>query len=298
MANRTIMITKPYHLETRYNQLILKSKECGLEHKIPIEDIGFLVIENQRTGLTIYTLQQLAENNVAVIFCNDKHSPSSLLLTLDGHHLHQERFRSQLEASKPLHKQLWQQTIKAKITNQSNLLKIKHKNFRVLDNFAMNVLSGDTTNREALAAKYYWRELIEQPGFVRERFGSAPNPHLNYCYTILRAATARALIGVGLLPTLGIHHHNRYNDFCLADDIMEPYRPYVDRLVLRVIDEHGSEELLSTEVKSELLGILTEEIEFEGQIKPLVNALNNTASSLRQCFEGCTRKIVYPKLCI
>ena len=235
MTKRTIIISNPFYLETRFKQLILKSKENTDEHKIPIEDIGFLVIENQRVSITIPVLQELSENNVAVIFCNSKHSPCSMLLNLDGHYIQQERFRQQLEASKPLHKQLWQQTIKAKIYNQAALLEIEGKKFVSLLEFAKNVQSGDTTNREALAAKYYWKQLIDLQHFVRERFGKAPNPHLNYGYTILRAATARALIGVGLLPTLGIHHHNRYNDFCLADDIMEPYRPFVDKIQVRTV---------------------------------------------------------------
>jgi len=297
MIKRTLGITNPFHLETKHEQLILKSKETNEEHKIPIEDIGYLIIENQRISITIPTLQKLSENNVAVIFCNDKHAPCSMMLNLDGHHIQQERFRAQLNASKPLHKQLWQQTIKAKINNQAALLDLQSKNIESLVNFSKDVQSGDSTHREALAAKYYWRHLFEVENFSRQRFGAAPNPQLNYGYTILRAATARALIGVGLLPTLGIHHHNRYNDFCLADDIMEPFRPYVDQIVLSIIDDYGLNEDLSKEEKQELLQILTVNVNIEGQIKPLMMALNQSASSLRKCFEGESRKLIYPQLC-
>ena len=196
MLKRTLFISNPFHIDTRYNQLRLKSKETQNENIVPIEDIGYLIIENQRVSITIPTLQKLSENNVAVVFCNDKHSPSSMLLNLNGHHIQQERFRKQLEASKPLQKQLWQQTIKAKINNQAALLKVQKKKYESLLTFSKNVQSGDSTNREALASKFYWQNLFEVPKFKRERFGIPPNQQLNYGYTILRAATARALIGV------------------------------------------------------------------------------------------------------
>lgn len=296
MLKRTIFISNPFHIETRYNQLRLKSKETQNEIIVPIEDIGYLIIENQRVTISIPTIQKLSENNVAVVFCNDKHSPSSMLLNLNGHHIQQERFRKQLEASKPLQKQLWQQTIKAKINNQAALLKVQTKKYESLLTFSKNVQSGDSTNREALASKFYWQNLFEVPKFKRERFGIPPNQQLNYGYTILRAATARALIGVGLLPTLGIHHHNRYNDFCLADDIMEPYRPYVDQIVLQMINDYGLNEELCREEKQELLQVLTVDVKVDEQIKPLMIALNQTASSLRKCFEGVSRKLIYPQL--
>ena len=175
MIKRTLVISNAFHLETQHEQLILKSKETNQVNKIPIEDIGYLVIENQRVGITIPTLQKLSENNVAVIFCNAKHAPCSMLLNLDGHHIQQERFRAQLKATKPLHKQLWQQTIKAKINNQAALLQMQSKNIESLITFSKNVQSGDSTNHEALAAKYYWKHLIEAPNFTRERFGAAPN---------------------------------------------------------------------------------------------------------------------------
>lgn len=296
MLKRTLFISNPFHIDTRYNQLRLKSKETQNENIVPIEDIGYLIIENQRVSITIPTLQKLSENNVAVVFCNDKHSPSSMLLNLNGHHIQQERFRKQLEASKPLQKQLWQQTIKAKINNQAALLKVQKKKYESLLTFSKNVQSGDSTNREALASKFYWQNLFEVPKFKRERFGIPPNQQLNYGYTILRAATARALIGVGLLPTLGIHHHNRYNDFCLADDIMEPYRPYVDQIVVQMINDYGLNEELCREEKQELLQVLTVDVKVDEQIKPLMIALNQTASSLRKCFEGVSRKLIYPQL--
>lgn len=294
MLKRTIAINSPYHIETRYNQLKLVAKDNAEQHNIPIEDIGYLIIENQQVSISLPSLGKLAQNNVAVIFCNDKHLPSQMLLNLNGHHIQQERFRSQLNASKPLMKQLWQQTIKAKIRNQAKVLESINKPYAQLLTYARQVQSGDSTNREALAAKYYWQNIFDIPKFYRERFGQAPNPLLNYGYTLLRAATARALTGVGLLATMGIHHRNRYNDFCLADDIMEPYRPYFDMLILQMIDDYGLNDDISTEEKAELLQGLTMDVQFENQTKPLILALNKTASSLRKCFEGESRKLLYP----
>jgi len=193
-----------------------------------------------------------------------------------------------------LKKQLWQQTIKAKITNQAHLLDKINKTQHPLDYLAANVLSGDTDNREAVAAAYYWRNIFDFD-FKRERFGDFPNLFLNYGYIVLRAAVARALSGSGMLNTLGIHHKNKYNAFCLADDIMEPYRPLVDAKVISIMEKYSDKEL-TTAIKSELLSVLTETVYFDDKVSPLMVALTTTTSSLQQCFSGSTRKLIYPKL--
>mgnify|MGYP003649768506 FL=1 len=220
--------------------------------------------------------------------------PQSMLLNLNNHHIQQELFRHQINASEPLKKQLWQQIIKHKIKNQSSLLIRKEKNDTPLEYYQSKVLSGDSDNREAAAAAYYWKNIFDFK-FKRERNGVYPNLFLNYGYIVLRAAVARALSGSGLLNTLGIHHQNKYNAFCLADDVMEPYRPLIDAKVLEIIDEYDEQDLI-TPIKLELLNVLAQTVYFEDKKSPLIVALSRTTSSLQQCFAGKTRKILYPKL--
>lgn len=292
MIKRTLLFGNKSSLTTKYEQLVVKTAER--EATIPIEDIGFIVIENQESYISIPTISKLTDNNVSVIFCDEKHMPKSMLLNLDSHHIQQELFRNQINASEPLKKQLWQQTVKAKIENQSAHLKLLGKNKTPLDYYASKVLSGDTDNREGAAAAFYWKHFFEFD-FKRERYGDHPNLYLNYGYIVLRAAVARALAGSGLLTTLGIHHHNKYNAFCLADDIMEPFRPLVDAKVIEIMKNYDEQDLI-TPIKAELLKILTDTVYFENKKSPLMVGLSTTASSLQQCFMGKTRKIIYPKL--
>jgi CRISPR-associated protein Cas1 len=294
MIKRTLFFENKCSLTLKYEQLVVKTVDK--EKTIPIEDIGFIVIENQETYISIPALSKLAANNVSVIFCDNKHMPQSMLLNLDAHHIQQELFRYQINASEPLKKQLWQQIIKHKIKNQSSLLIRNGKNDSPLDYYQSKVLSGDSDNREAVAAAYYWKNIFEF-NFKRERNGTYPNLFLNYGYIILRAAVARAISGSGLLNTLGIHHHNKYNAFCLADDIMEPYRPLIDAKVLNIIDKYDEHDLI-TPIKLELLSVLTQTVYFEDTKSPLMIALSRTTSSLQQCFAGKSRKILYPKLWI
>jgi CRISPR-associated protein Cas1 len=236
----------------------------------------------------------LIENNTAVIICNKNHLPNGLLLNLNSHHIQQEIFKNQINASAPLKKQLWQQTIVEKITNQGILLqKITSKNNN-FDFLASKVLSGDSSNMEGVAASFYWKVFFEQK-FKRERFGEYPNNFLNYGYAILRAATARALSGSGLLNTLGIHHKSKYNAYALADDIMEPFRPIIDEKVAEIMGNYDEQEL-NTQIKSELLQVLTRTVYFKDEKSPLMVALQKTASSLQQCYTGERKKINYPKL--
>jgi CRISPR-associated protein Cas1 len=295
MIKRTLFFVNRCSLTTKHEQLIIKIENQKIK-TIPIEDIGFIVIENQETYISIPALSKLSSNNVSVIFCDNKHMPQSMLLNLESHHIQQEHFKNQINASEPLKKQLWQQIIKAKILNQSAVLDSLNKNTHPLKHYASKVLSGDSDNREAVAAAYYWKHIFDFD-FKRERNGHYPNLFFNYGYVILRAAVARALSGSGLLNTLGIHHHNKYNAFCLADDVMEPYRPLVDAKVLEIINKYDEQDLI-TPIKLELLSVLTQTVYFEGTKSPLMVALSKTTSSLQQCFAGKTRKIIYPKLWI
>jgi len=265
---------------------------------IPIEDIGVVVLDNPQITLTHYAIEKLLANNCALITCNSQHLPAGLLLPLEGNSVQSERFSDQIHASIPLKKQLWQQTVIAKIENQQRNLKQLHGNLaKELLFWSEKVNSGDTQNIEARAAAYYWKNIFPQlNGFTRDREGIFPNNLLNYGYAILRAIIARSLVASGLLPTLGIHHHNRYNAYCLADDIMEPYRPVVDRLVVETMSEIENCAFLTKEVKAKLLTIPVLDVVINGKRSPLMVATGITTASLYRCYSGETRKIAYPEV--
>ena len=292
MLKKTLLLENKASLTTKNNQLIIKTE--SRESSIPIEDIGFIVIDNAEIYCSINTMNLLIENNSSLIICNTNHLPNGMFLNLNSHHIQQEIFKNQINASLPLKKQLWQQTIVEKITNQGILLEKITESKNSFDFLASKVLSGDSSNMEAVAAGIYWKSFFDIK-FKRERFGDYPNNFLNYGYAILRAATARALSGSGLLNTLGIHHKSKYNAFALADDIMEPFRPLVDEKVYELMQKYEEQEL-NTVLKSELLQILTRTIYFKEEKSPLMVALQKTASSLQQCYTGERKKIKYPKL--
>ena len=219
--------------------------------------------------------------------------PNAMLMNLDSNKTQGESFRSQIEASEPLKKNLWKQTVEAKIRNQAALLDKLGKDGSLLKPYYSNVKSGDNENREGAAARIYWNELFGN-NFVRTREGEAPNNLLNYGYTLLRAATARALMGSGLLPAIGIFHRNRYNAFPLADDIMEPYRPYVDEIVFNLYKNGANE--LTKDVKAEIVRLLFIDTHFGKITRPLEIALTSTSASLVKCFSGNLKKIAYPPL--
>ena len=310
MIKKTLCFSNPIYLSLRNAQLVLHIPEVEnnktlpeaikkeAERTIPIEDIGVVVLDNRRITITSGAMEALLENNCAVITCNQKSMPVGLLLPLCGNTTQNERFRSQLEASLPLRKQLWQQTIKQKILNQEHVLRINTAQetncMRVWSN---DVRSGDPDNLEARAAAYYWKNVFTTyPNFVRDREGTPPNNLLNYGYAILRAIIARALVGSGLLPTLGIHHHNRYNAYCLADDIMEPYRPYVDQLVLDIIQCNLEISDITRDLKMQLLGIPMLDVVINGKRSPLMIAAQQTTASLARCFAGESKRISYPEM--
>lgn len=312
MIKKTLYFGNPAYLSLRMGQMVIKLPEVESNELLPeimkkqaeitkpIEDIGVVVLDNRRITITQGLLEALLENNCAVITCDNHSLPVGLMLPLYGNSTQNERFRYQLDASQPLRKQLWQQTIKAKIENQAAVLSacsgIPIKNMK---RWADDVRSGDPDNVEGHAAAYYWRYFFNNitglENFTRNREGMAPNNLLNYGYAILRAVVARALVTSGLLPTLGIHHHNRYNAYCLADDIMEPYRPYVDELVFAIVKEQGVDNLqLTTTLKAQLLSIPTLDVVIGGKRSPLMVATTQTTASLYKCFSGELRRIAYP----
>jgi len=295
MIKRTLYFGNPAYLKTKNEQLVAEIPKTDEVKTAAIEDIGVVILDHQQITITQALLAKLLENNTAVITCNATHHPTGLLLNLEGHTLQSQRFQSQIEASLPLKKQLWQQTVIYKIQNQSRHLALRSRDNLYLENLMNSVRSGDPGNAEAKAAAFYWRNLMEdQTDFTRDRYGIPPNNLLNYGYAILRAIVARSLVGSGLLPTLGIFHRNQYNAYCLADDIMEPFRPYVDQLVLNHFDPKDYKDQLGPEDKKILLNLPTIDVEIEGQKSPLMVGVQRTTASLAKCFEGSSRKILYP----
>jgi len=306
MIKRTIYVGNPLHLKVNNEQLVLNVPHAqGLDklvgNTVPLEDIGILILDNNQVTITQAVLQKTAEYNIAFIVCNESHHPVSMQLHLDTNTLQTERFKQQIEASAPLKKQLWQQTVKTKIRNQAFVLaKYGFDNASMLQ-WANDVNSGDTMNLEGRAAAFYWKSLSpllapNQNIFIRDRNGDYPNNLLNYAYTIIRATVSRALVASGLLPTLGIHHKNKYNAYCLADDIMEPYRAFADDLVFDLVIKYPNETVLNKEVKSKILSLPATEIFINKQRSPLMVGLQKTTSSLVKCFMGDSKRILYPEL--
>jgi len=308
MIKKTLYFGNDAYLHTKDNQLVVefadKEKPSA---KVPIEDVGIVILDAHRLTISQRLISRLLDNNTALITCNQKRMPQGLMLNLHGHNIQQEKFHNQINATKPLKKQLWQQTIKQKINNQSRLMSlvtlVSLDELSKMDYWSRSVRSGDPDNYEARAAAYYWSKLFEVfvETFTRGRFEEPPNNLLNYVYAILRAITARSLVASGLLPTFGIHHHNKYNAYALADDIMEPYRPFADFLVYQVMDEN-QEELeetgsieLTTAIKSKLLILPTLDVMLDGRKSPLMIAMQRTTASQSSCFEGVQRNILYPE---
>lgn len=297
MIKRTLYFGQAAYLSLRDGQLLVRLPAEERSRSIPIEDIGVLILDHQQISITHGLMNALEAHKCALITCSASHMPSGLFLPLDAHSLQSERFQTQIEVTLPLKKQLWQQTVRMKIQNQARVLEevYAHPQANMLA-WVKQVRSGDPDNLEARAAAYYWANLFPSlPKFTREREESAPNALLNYGYALLRAVVARSLVSVGLLPTLGIHHHNRYNAYCLADDIMEPYRPYVDKFVQEIYEREYPESL-TKDIKHRLLTIMEQDVVIDSITHPLSIATSLTASSLVRCFEGSSKQIDYPVL--
>lgn len=309
MLKKAIYFSQPvilsyenHHLVARFLEVLQPSDKANAleakpERRFVIEDLGFVVLDHWQITLTHPLLAALAQNNVAVISCDHTHHPIGLHLPLYANTLQSERYRAQIEASEPQRKQLWAQLIRQKIKNQAAVLASTGRVSEAKYLMAMcnSVKSGDTGNVEAKASARYWQHLFGHiEGFTRKRDGPPPNPWLNYGYAILRAIVARALVASGLLPTLGLHHHNRYNPFCLADDMMEPFRPYVDLLVHKLVGEFGVREGVDREIKAELLSVPYIDVEIEDEESPLMIAVQYSCQSLVKCFDGESRKLALP----
>ena len=292
MIKRVLCFENPAQLSLKLAQMVVELQD--VTRTLPIEDIGVVILDYKQITITHALIDALLANNVAIVTSNDKHLPVGLMLPLDGNTLQSERFRAQIDASEPLKKQMWQQTVVAKILGQAHVLGSQHIEHTNMLKWAKDVHSGDTDNMEARAAAFYWRNMFEKDAFIRDPQGLPPNNLLNYGYSIVRAMMARALVGAGLLPTLGIHHHSRYDAYCLADDIMEPYRPFVDMKVLEMWKKGNITNDISSEQKRELLGVTTMDVNISGHRSPMMLAIQTTAQSVQKCFSSEARKIIYP----
>lgn len=293
MIKRTLFFSHAVCLSVKHKQLVIFSKETQEETLVPIEDIGFMIVENERVSLTIPLINELTENNCALIFCNEKHMPFSMTMPLDCNEIQSQLFSAQINAKLPVKKKCWKQVVEYKIKNQGLLLKKYDLDFARLADFSKRVKSGDSTNMESQAAKFYWDNLFGK-NWCRNRFGEFPNNYLNYGYAILRAATARALAGSGLLPALGIHHHNKYNAYCLADDLMEPYRPFIDDEVIEYISTNPDEKELGLEFKKKILKVLTRDVKMDNLTRPMMVALSMTSASLADTLSNESEKLKLP----
>lgn len=292
MLKRTIYIGNASYLKLKDNRLTIEDPNIKeIKGSIPIEDIGFVVLDHYQITISQQLIIALQQNNVALISCDETHLPLGLMLPISGHVEHSERLKYQINCSEPLRKQLWKQTVEAKIYQQKEVLRKHHLFYEPMITYMNDVKSGDTTNMEGIAAQHYWKHLFDD--FTRERKGDAPNNFLNFGYAILRSMVARALVSSGLHPTIGIFHTNKYNAYCLADDIMEPYRPYVDLLVIDWLEQTDSY-ILNKAAKAHLLQIATYDVYINGLYRPLITALSITTSSLCKCFMGESRVIHYP----
>lgn len=302
MLKRTLFFSNPAKLSTSLEQLIVETgriKEGRQERReIPIEDIGIIVLEHQQITITHVLIQKLLQNNVVIISCDEKHIPCGFMTPFVGNTLLQERYKLQLEASEPLKKNIWQQTVQAKIRNQAAVLEKNNIDSTKLKVWANEVLSGDSNNHEGMAAAYYFDKIFTEYiiKFKRSREGDAPNNVLNYGYAIVRAMMARALTGSGLLCALGVQHRNKYNAFCLADDMMEPFRPFVDELVLNMIKTEQDISTLSKEIKQQLLSLPTTDTLMRNETHVMLTAASEVSAQLVKCFTGEIKKITFPKI--
>lgn len=285
MAKQTLVIETAKELSLNGGTIVITDRNTGEVTLRSLEDVQMVMIDNHSARMTVPLITRLVRNNVGIVYCDEKHTPVSMMMDLDSNTVQSKRFQHQLSASVPTNKQLWKQIVEAKIRNQSLLLSRRGIGENVLKPYYDNVKSGDSTNREGIAAKVYWRKLLGKD-FIRDRYGEPPNSMLNYGYAILRSFMSRSLMNAGLLPTVGIFHRSCYNSFPLADDMMEPYRPYVDYRVMNLFDKGIMD--VCRDVKREILELFYSDIP--------ANALQTSAVTLASVYEGSGRIVVFPKL--
>lgn len=293
MIKKSLYFGNPCYLSVKLKQLVVKMRDTDEQRTLPIEDIGVVILDHPQITMTHEVIRSLSGNNAIVVSCNESHMPETYVQPLAGNTLMTKVFNAQVGSSLPLKKQLWQQTVQAKIHNQAEVLKKLGKNAKRLEVLERNVQSGDSENAEGQAAAYYWQQMFGTD-FFRDSEGEPPNNLLNYGYAILRSIVARSLVGSGLNLSLGIFHSNQYNAHCLTDDIMEPYRPFVDLLAYEIWQNNDLASFLDKETKARLLSIATVDVKMGNGSSPLMVGLVQTTASLAECFLGRKRKIKYP----
>lgn len=295
MIAKTLSFSSPGKLRLHLGQLVYDG-EGDVHRTFPIEDLGMVIVDTGLMTISTAAMQALAENNTALVVCDKTHHPSAQLLPFAANSTSQETTEAQLAASDAVNGRIWRQIVRRKIFNQAALLeRLGASESKRLFNMAEEVKNYDEGNLEAQAARIYFRALAPTPSFVRSRDGEWPNVALNYGYAILRAGVARALVGSGLVCVKGVHHHNRYNAFCLADDVMEPYRPFVDQYVLGKVPPFDVPvKELCPGHKKRLLEMLTCDVTMGELRRPLMVALSYTTSSLAKYYLKKTEELVLP----
>jgi len=304
MTERVIDISdEPARLCVRDGCLVIERGEGDWQGaiRVPLKDIACVILTEKRTSVTQSVLSSLAEAGGALIACDSKCMPVGMMLPLNGHTTQGERFVAQAAATLPTRKRLWQEIVREKVKAQGRLLARIRGSDRGLLALSSRVRSGDPDNVEGQAARRYWTMLFEDPAFVRDRDRPGRNALLNYGYAVLRATVARAVCASGLHPSLGLHHHNRYDSFCLVDDLMEPFRPVVDGAVVGVVegrafDVEADAVELDRETKRVLLGVLASRQESRGEARSLFDLARRAASSLVKVFTGEARRLDLPEI--
>jgi len=296
MIKRIIEISQSKrHLAIRLGQLVISENHTELT-TIPCEDIGILLVEHPGTTYTHSVFTELIRFGAAVVFCGGDHHPAGMLLPIEGNTVQTERFRQQIEAKEPLKKQLWRQLVRAKIRHQAEIAGQDSDVYKELMGLRERVRSGDTENIEAQASKKYWAAFISTIDFKRNIEGAPPNNLLNYGYIVMRAAVARALCSAGLHPSIGLHHCNKYNAFCLADDVLEPFRGFVESKVKQICETQIEINDLTQPIKARLLEVLYQEVKIGEISGPLMVGLHRTAASLVRCFTGEQKEMDLPEI--
>lgn len=284
----------PAYLHVRDQQLIIEPKG-GAPQTVPLAEIAVLILAHPQVTCTQAVFAGLLAAGGVVVACNEQRMPAGLLLPTAGHFAQAERFVAQAGAAAPRKKRLWQQIVKAKLRAQGDLLADLRGDDAGLRNLSREVRSGDPTNVEAQGARRYWPRLFDDPAFRRRRDLSDANRFLNYGYAVLRAVVARAICAAGLHPSLGVHHHNRYNAYCLADDLMEPYRPLVDDAVVDLTGCVGADAPLEPSTKRALLEAITGCYRVDGEVRSVFDICARTAQSLARVFLGESASVWYPR---
>jgi len=298
MIKKTINIESPAFIKTENEQIVITIKDSGDIQSLSAEDLGVFIVDNNQTVITSNAISKLMENNTIIAFCDKSHLPAGLCFPTTGNFAQTKRFNLQVNAKTTLVKALWKDIIKQKIKNQAFVLKKYGFDEKTLIVKSTKVKTGDSTNVEGSASQFYWRELFKSTEFKRAQDGVFPNNLLNYGYAIVRAITARAICVSGLHPSLGLFHKNVYNPFCLADDLMEPYRQFVDDRVYSYFLNPSFGEILNKDLKKLLLNVIYCDVRINKETHPLSIGIGLTVNSLNNCFSEKQKKLALPELCV